>query len=170
MLTDTQVQQATAHDKPYKMADGGGLYLHVLTTGAKVWRHDYRLHNKRATLTIGRFPDVTLTAARELHTKARQLIARGESPAQAKRAEKRAAKAAARAAWEAQARALEEALERKPATEGEINKGIAAFSRKPLGELTAHEALALSLVIAREVRSVFEESSGRGPEKEEGGQ
>jgi hypothetical protein len=159
MLTDTQVQQAEAHDKPYKLADWGGLYLHVLTTGSRIWRYDYRLCGKRATVTLGRYPGVTLTAARELHAAARELVTRGESPAQAKRAKKAAAKQAARAAWEAQTRALEDALERKPATEGAFNKDIAAFSGKPLAELSAGEALTLSLSIAKEVRAIFEGSS-----------
>jgi hypothetical protein len=170
MLTDTQVHQAEAHDKPYKLADWGGLYLHVLTTGSRIWRYDYRLCGKRATVTLGRYPGVTLTAARELHAAARELVTRGESPAQAKRAKKAAAKQAARAAWEAQTRALEEALERKPATEGAFNRDIAAFSGKPLGKLTAGEALAGLRWIADEIISKFFERSSaqaRAP-KEEG--
>jgi Arm domain-containing DNA-binding protein len=140
MLTDTQVQQAEAHDKPYKLADWGGLYLHVLTTGSRIWRYDYRLCGKRATVTLGRYPGVTLTAVRELHAAARELVTRGESPAQAKRAKKAAAKQAARAAWEAQTRALEEALEQGLGTQ----RGIAAFAGKRPNELTAHESVVLS--------------------------
>ena len=58
MLTDTKVRQAKARSTPYKLADQGGLYLHISTTGAKSWRYDYRLHGKRETLTIGKYPDV----------------------------------------------------------------------------------------------------------------
>ncbi len=35
MLTDTKVRQATARQKPYKLADAKGLYLYVSPTGAK---------------------------------------------------------------------------------------------------------------------------------------
>lgn len=172
MLTDTQVQQAEAHDRPYKMADGGGLYVHVLATGARIWRYDYRLHGKRATLTLGRYPDVTLTAARELHAAARELLARGESPAQAKQAKKAAAKQAARAAREAEAR--EKARERNPAAQ------IAAFDfrDKKITEFTAAEGVTYATVLTGIVTSALgafadqffdrlERSSARAPSGEE---
>jgi integrase len=91
MLTDTKARQAKARSTPYKLADQGGLYLHVSTTGSKSWRYDYRLHGKRETLTIGRYPDITLADARELHAEARRQIAKGVSPAKSKQAEKEAA-------------------------------------------------------------------------------
>jgi hypothetical protein len=139
MLTDTRVQQAEAHDKPYKLADWGGLYLHVLTTGTRIWRYDYRLRGKRATLTLGRYPGVTLTAARELHAAARELLAQGGNPSQAKQVEKQVAKEAARAAREAEAR--EKARERKP------DKQIAAFAHKKPPELTATEGVTYVTVL-----------------------
>ena len=40
-LTATAVKQAKPKDKPYKLADGGGLYLHVKPNG-KYWRYKYR--------------------------------------------------------------------------------------------------------------------------------
>jgi hypothetical protein len=49
----------------------------------------------------------------------------------------------------------------------EAGPDIGPFSKKPLSELTAHEAVTLSLFIAKEVRSIFEGSSGRGVGKEE---
>jgi integrase len=91
MLTDTQARQATARSTPRKLADQGGLYLHVSVTGSKSWRYDYRLHGKRETLTIGRYPDITLADARELHAEARRQVAKGASPAKSKQAEKEAA-------------------------------------------------------------------------------
>jgi len=36
-LTNTQVKQAKAKDKLYKLADGAGLQLRVKPTGAKSW-------------------------------------------------------------------------------------------------------------------------------------
>ena len=64
MLTDTKLRQAKAREKPYKLADEKGLYLYVSPQGGKSWRYDYRLHGKRETLTLGRYPDVTLRDAR----------------------------------------------------------------------------------------------------------
>ena len=37
-LTDTQVKNAKPKDKPYKLADGGGMYIEVMPTGFKLWR------------------------------------------------------------------------------------------------------------------------------------
>ena len=37
-LTQLQLRNATAKDKPYKPADGGGLYLEVMPSGGKLWR------------------------------------------------------------------------------------------------------------------------------------
>ena len=88
MLTDTKVRQAKARSTPYKLADQGGLYLHVSVTGSKSWRYDYRLRQRRETLTIGKYPDVTLARARELHAEARREVAKGNSPAKAKRQER----------------------------------------------------------------------------------
>jgi integrase len=90
MLTDTKARQARARSTPFKLSDQGGLYLHVSATGSKSWRYDYRLHGKRETLTIGRYPDVTLAEAREIHAEARREVAKGNSPAKAKREEREA--------------------------------------------------------------------------------
>jgi hypothetical protein len=37
-LTQLQLKTAKPQDKPYKLADGGGLYLEVKPTGSKLWR------------------------------------------------------------------------------------------------------------------------------------
>jgi hypothetical protein len=42
-LTNIQPRTAKPTDKPYKLSDGGGLYLLINTDGAKYWRMDYRL-------------------------------------------------------------------------------------------------------------------------------
>ena len=61
-LTDSQVKTAKAKDKPYKLADGGRLYLYVSTLGAKSWRINYikPITKKYATITLGLYPDITL--------------------------------------------------------------------------------------------------------------
>ncbi len=37
-LTDIKVKTAKPKDKPYKLADGGGMYLLINTNGSKYWR------------------------------------------------------------------------------------------------------------------------------------
>ena len=71
MLTDTKARAAKAKEKSYKLADRDGLYLYVAPTGEKAWRFDYRIAGARETLTIGRYPDVGLGAARDALSRAR---------------------------------------------------------------------------------------------------
>ena len=66
-LTDTAVKNAKPNsDKPagYKMTDGGGMYLLVKTAG-KYWRMDYSYVEKRKTLALGIYPDISLAQARQ---------------------------------------------------------------------------------------------------------
>ncbi len=95
MLTDKQAKRAKAEEKAYKLADQAGLYLYVAETGVRSWRYDYRLAGRRHTLTVGVYPLMTLKEARDAHTDARRILAKGINPALAKRHEKRAAKEAA---------------------------------------------------------------------------
>jgi len=96
MLTDTKARTARATGKPRKLTDRDGLYLFITTKGAKSWRYDYRVAGSRETLTIGRYPDVPLTEARNGKRKpgfisladARAMVAQGDSPAKAKQANK----------------------------------------------------------------------------------
>ena len=85
-LTDSQVKQAKPQDKPYKLADGGRLYLYVSKLGAKSWRMDYvrPISKKRATITLGLYPDVSLAQAREQRKQIRTMLADGIDPQQQK--------------------------------------------------------------------------------------
>ena len=86
MLTVTAVNQAKPKDKPYKMADEKGLYLFIQSTGSKLWRFDYRFNDKRKTLAIGAYPDLSLAEARNKRDKARNLLANEVDPSEAKKA------------------------------------------------------------------------------------
>ncbi|MGZ8291147.1 MAG: tyrosine-type recombinase/integrase [Telluria sp.] len=104
-LTDIQPRTAKPKAKPYKLSDGGGLYLLVNTDGARYWRMDYRFGDARRTLAFGKYPDVTLAIAREKRAEARKLLERDIEPSQAKRIEKAARNTAAANTFEAVARA-----------------------------------------------------------------
>ncbi len=41
-LTDTKLRALRATGKIQKLADGGGLYIHVSPAGGKLWRLAYR--------------------------------------------------------------------------------------------------------------------------------
>ncbi len=87
-LTDTAVRKAAPRDKPYKLADGGGLYLEVMPTGSRYWRLKYRIDGKEKRLALGVYPDVPLAAARNGREDARRMLAQGCDPGAARKAEK----------------------------------------------------------------------------------
>jgi integrase len=95
-LSDTQIKNAKPKDKPYKLADGGGLYLEVMPTGRKLWRMKYQqASGKESRLSFGIYPAVTLLQARKKRDAARELKAAGTDPGQLKRDEKQAKTVAA---------------------------------------------------------------------------
>ena len=85
-LTDIQAKNAKPKDKPYKLADGGGLYLEVMPTGSKLWRMKFRQANgKENRLSFGKYPEVSIAQAREQRDAARRLKAESVDPGEAKR-------------------------------------------------------------------------------------
>lgn len=96
MLSDLQIKKAANRDKAYKLADDRGLYVYVSATGAKSFRLKYRYGGKEKALTIGRWPEVTLSRARELAIIARTDLAEGRDPGISKQ-QRRAASAASSA-------------------------------------------------------------------------
>jgi hypothetical protein len=95
-LTDTEIRRAKKREKPYKLSDGGNLYLWITPSGGKLWRWAYRYKGKAKLMTFGRYPEIPLALARERHGAARKLLAAGVDP-MAKRKGDRAASNAAEA-------------------------------------------------------------------------
>jgi integrase len=90
-LTDTQIKRMKPNTKPYKVSDGGGLFLWVTPSGGKVWRWTYRHEGRGKLMTFGKYPDVPLALARERHAQARKVLATGTDPMAERKAEKAAA-------------------------------------------------------------------------------
>jgi integrase len=80
MLTDTQVRSAKPSERPRKLFDSGGLYLHVMPSGGRYWRFEYRFDGRKKTLALGVYPDVSLGKARSRHQEARRKLADGVDP------------------------------------------------------------------------------------------
>ncbi len=80
MLTATKVKSLKAKEKLYTVADDAGLSLEVTPTGAKRWRFRYRFEGKPMRKSLGVFPDVSLSRAREKRDAARISIADGIDP------------------------------------------------------------------------------------------
>ena len=87
-LSDLKIRNAQRQVRPFKMPDGGGLYLIVQPNGSKLWRMKYRYLGKEKLLSFGRYPEVGLAKARKERLAAKVLLAEGRDPG----AEKRAAK------------------------------------------------------------------------------
>lgn len=84
-LTDLKIRKAKIDTKAYKLSDGGGLFLLVKPNGSKLWQQKYRHLGKERLLSHGKYPDVSLTAARQKRDKARALLADGGDPSVQKR-------------------------------------------------------------------------------------
>lgn len=87
-LTDAQLRNLKPADKPYRLYDGGGLYLEVSPAGGRLWRYKYRFNGKHKTYSIGKYPRTTLADAREELQKAKRQLEKGVDPSAAKRQRK----------------------------------------------------------------------------------
>jgi integrase len=111
-LTDIECRtaQCPADRKFVRLADAGGLYLEVAPpgprtpAGSKVWRWKYRHAGKEKRLALGVYPAVTLVQARRNHIKARELLAAGTDPGEARKDAKLAQLTAHETAFEPVAR------------------------------------------------------------------
>jgi integrase len=82
-LTNTQIKQAKPKvDKEYSLADGSGLLLRIKPNGTKLWIFNYQrpITKKRANLSFGKYPDISLADARSLRQSARELLAKNIDP------------------------------------------------------------------------------------------
>lgn len=74
-LSQKHIDHAKPAEKPFNLADGGGLVLQVQPSGGLWWRFRYRFAGKQMMLGLGTYPDTTLKMAREKRDDARRLLA-----------------------------------------------------------------------------------------------
>ena len=109
-LTDAKIRNTKPEAKPVKLVDGGGLYLEVRPSGAKLWRYRYRIAGKENVCAVGEFFNdkrgghVSLDEARSERDKARALVKQGIHPAHHRQAERLATHAENANTFEAVAR------------------------------------------------------------------
>ncbi len=87
-LTDTTVRTAKAKDKQYKLSDSAGLYLLVQPNGKKYWRLKYYFAGKEKLLSIGVYPVVSLSEAREKSLLAKKQLTNNIDPSEHKKEQK----------------------------------------------------------------------------------
>lgn len=85
-LTDLQCRRAVATEKPLKLRDAQGLYLYITPSGHKGWRMKYRVGKTEKLLTFGAYPEMSLSAARDMRDDVRKLLREGIDPAQERKA------------------------------------------------------------------------------------
>ncbi len=88
MLTETLIRTTKPAAKPVRLYDGRGLYLEVTPSGGRWWRLKYRFEGREKLLSMGTYPDTGLKAARAKQEQARELLAQGVDPSDARRAER----------------------------------------------------------------------------------
>ncbi|BAO29367.1 tyrosine-type recombinase/integrase [Sulfuritalea hydrogenivorans] len=148
MLTELECKNAAPKDKPYRLFDGGGLYLEIVPTGAKYWRLKYRYGGKEKRLAIGVYPTVTARQAREKAQEGKRTLSEGRDPSSERRAHKLVAKVSAESSFEAVAR---EWLRRRTPTLTDkhvervlarlVNNLFPWVGGKPIADISAPELL-----------------------------
>ena len=149
-LSDIQVKNAKPREKEYKLMDGYGLFLLVTPTNGKLWRLDYRLGDKRNTISFGAYPSISLADARQRREDARKLLANGVDPGEVKKAQKAAREESATNSFEVVTREWH-ARQKTIWTEGHAERTLQRFERdlfpwigaRPIGEITPPELLAV---------------------------
>jgi integrase len=84
-LSDVKIRNAKPRQKPYKLADGEGMFLLVHPNGGKYWRFKYRFAGRERILALGVYPDVSIGDARERRAEARRALATGSDPSETKK-------------------------------------------------------------------------------------
>ncbi len=150
-LNDAKARNAKPRAQAYRLSDAKGMYLEVSASGGRHWRLAYRFAGKRKLLSLGSYPDVTLTKARNRRDDARRLLADGVDPGAVKQASKRATVATQTGSFEVIAR---EWLAKQKQTWAEVTYGRveSLFDRdifpwigaKAITELNAPDVLAMA--------------------------
>ncbi|WP_016832092.1 tyrosine-type recombinase/integrase [Herbaspirillum lusitanum] len=160
-LKDLQLKNAKPKDKPYKLSDGGGLYLLVAPTGGKGWRLKYLFQGKEKLLSLGTYPEIGLQEARKRRDNNKELLASGIDPSDNRKALKLAG--AERAANNFEAIAREWLSTHKDGwAKTHYEKIVGRFEndvfpylgRKPIAAITAPDLL--SVIRKIESRGVLE--------------
>lgn len=84
-LTDAHLRAYLAAGDPVAVSDGAGLTFTLSASGAAAWVLRYRIGGRRRELTLGRYPDLSLQAARRKASAKRESVFDGVDVAAEKR-------------------------------------------------------------------------------------
>ncbi|MEL7454173.1 MAG: integrase arm-type DNA-binding domain-containing protein [Pseudomonadota bacterium] len=160
-LTDMKIRNLKPKEKPYKVADGEGLYIQVTPNGSKLWRCRYRFGGVERLLSFGAYPVVSLVRAREKRFEAKKLLADGIDPRAKEKADKAEKAAVTEHTFERIAKELVEKLRHEGKAEVTLKKkqwlldmAIADFGQMPIRDVTP--ALILATLRKVEARGIYE--------------
>ena len=92
LLTDKAIKAAlkasSLSGKTRKLNDGAGLVIEARPNGAGWWRLRYWRDGREGMLSLGTYPETGLRDARDKRDAARKLLASGQDPSEARKAEK----------------------------------------------------------------------------------
>jgi integrase len=147
-ITDLAIRNAKPGDRAYKISDAGGLHLLINPNGSKLWRLAYRFAGKQKLLAFGRYPDVTLSEARDKREAAKRTLRDGRDPSVQAKLDKIAASAAAAQTFDLVADEYIEKLRREGKAENTLIKvtwllGLArpSLGQRPVADISAPEVL-----------------------------
>ena len=145
---DVAFRSAKPREKPFKLSDGGGLFLLVQPNATKLWRLAYRFDGKQKLLALGQYPVTSLADARLRRDAAKKLLSEGIDPSIERKTERRAAQLGRRNTFAAVA----EELMAKFKAEGDAATTLkkkqwllefakVEFGKRPIADLKAPEIL-----------------------------
>lgn len=160
-LTDSKIKaeisaQKKAPDKVKKLSDGNGLYLYIDKKCGTYWRFDYvrPISKKRATLSIGVYPEITLAMARKYRDEYREMLADNRDPSIEKKLEEDQAKNALANTFEQVAREFMKTESVMPSTASRnafsYQHLFDAIGKRPIHEITARELLSVCQVYEKQ--------------------
>ena len=89
-LTLPALKKLRPADRPYKKFHGKGLFVIVNTDGGVFWRFKYRFQGREKMLSLGQWPEVTLTEAENRRDDFRKQLRDGIDPSVKRQAERNA--------------------------------------------------------------------------------
>lgn len=143
-LTEAEVKNTKPGSKPIKLFDGEGMFLLIQPHGGKLWRFKYRISGKEKLLALGTYPEIKLKDARERRAAARESIAKGIDPSQARKAEKTSRSSKAEGSFEAVAREWHQTIHSVKTSDGHAARTLIRLEQDafpyigaiPLAEIT----------------------------------
>ena len=165
MLTDTLIRKVKPTEKPYKLADSGGLYLDVRPTGQRFWRYRFRIDGKESIFTIGEYPSVSLADARRKRDDAKALVKQGKNPTAERKVDELHRRYENAQTFEAVLDEWVESREWGPATRRNRESQIDLHLRPHLGPLPIREItpmMVLDVLRRSETPGTSIKTSGRG--------